>query len=208
MNRDWLQALLFLGLTFIGVGYFMVWLPHGAAGLSYTGLELGEQAKFLPQVPSAVLSAGRSLFYVPPIGLAIVLLLLSSHWPAQRWQTWVMRAVSVVSSLVAVPAFEAIGGEPQEWLWRLLMIALVFVLAILSPLLKKLSQRSIAVFVALIALVGAILPMWALFEVRDAFSTVYRTSIGIGAGALLSLLGQLLVASTSVLRARVETSAR
>lgn len=202
MNRDWLQAGLFLGLTLIGVGYFMVWLPHGAAGLSYTGLELGEQAKFLPQVRSGAVVTGRSLFYLPPIVLAVVLLLLSSHWSADRWQTWVMRVMGVASSLIAAPAFEAIGGEPEEWLWRTLMIAVVVVLALLSPFLGRISKGGISLLIALVSLAGAVLPMWALLEVRSAFSTVYGTSIGIGAGAWLFLLGQLLVASCATLHGR------
>jgi hypothetical protein len=208
VNRDWTQAGLFLGLTFIGVGYFMVWLSHGAAGLSYTGLELGEQAKFLPQVRSGALTTGRSLFYVPPIVLAVVLLLLSSQWPANRWQTWVMRVIGVVSSLLAVPAFEAIGGEPEEWLWRALMITVVVVLAFLTPFIGKMRQRFISVLIAMVALAGAVLPMWALFEVRGAFSTVYQASIGIGAGAWLYLLGQLLVASSAMVRGRSPSPAR
>jgi hypothetical protein len=144
---------------------------------------------------------------VPPITLAIVLLLLSIHWSAKRWQTWLGRAVAVVSSLIAVPAFEAIGGEVEEWLWRTLMIAFVFVLAILSPFLSKVPQRFILVLIALVALAGAILPTWALFEFKDAFSSVYQTSIGIGAGAWINLLGQLLVASSAMYRERLSTFA-
>jgi hypothetical protein len=88
------------------------------------------------------------------------------------------------------------------------MITVVVVLAFLTPFIGKMRQRFISVLIAMVALAGAVLPMWALFEVRGAFSTVYQASIGIGAGAWLYLLGQLLVASSAMVRGRSPSPAR
>jgi hypothetical protein len=131
------RQLYLLALTAILVAFFLVWLPHPAAGLSYIGLEMGEQAKFLPQVRSGAVTPGRSLFYLPPVTSALLLILLTTFWPATR-RTWAARAIAVLVSLLAFPALEALGDpDREEWLWRLLLIALVILTAALSPRLAR-----------------------------------------------------------------------
>lgn len=205
MRPDTSRSWLFLGLTLVIISYFMVWLPHGAAGLSYIGLEMGEQAKFLPQVRSGEIAPGRSLFYLPPIAAAVVLILISSRWPGRRWQTWVVRLTALALSFLALPAFEAFGAETEEWLWRVLMIFLVFALVLLSPLLKKRTDREVGLFIVLTALAGGLLPTWAFLEVKAAYSSLYQAPVGVGVGVWLNGVGQLLIAVTAILFWRAET---
>lgn len=183
----------------------MVWLPHGAAGLSYIGLEMGEQAKFLPQVRSGEIAPGRSLFYLPPIAASVVLILISSRWPGRRWQTWALRLTAPALSLLALPAFEAFGAETEEWLWRVLMIFFVFALVFLSPLLEKRTDREVGLFIVLTALAGGLLPTWAFLEVKVAYSSLYQVPIGVGVGVWLNGVGQLLIAVTATISWRVAT---
>ncbi len=203
LQREGVQTWLFVALTLVLLGFFMVWLPHEAAGLSYIGLEMGEQAKFLPQVRSGEITPGRSLFYVPPVVAGAVLILVSSHWPNRRWQTWVARLVGVGLSLLAFPAIEALGTEAEEWLWRMLMIGAVLVLALASPYLGQIDNRVRWLVIGLLALIGVVLPGWVFLEVRAAFSNVYGQQLEIGAGFWLNLVGQLLlvVLSLRMLRA-------
>lgn len=191
------QGQLFLALTAIVVAFFMVWLPHEAAGLSFIGLEMGEEAKFLPQIQSGEILPGRSLFYVPPVSAGLMLALLSGRWPNGRWQTWAARAFAVALSWLAFPALEALGTEPAEWLWRVLMIALVVLAAALAPLLQQ-RERLLWTLLGVVALAGALLPTWVYLAVRPAFSALLQEQVGIGPGVWLNLAGQLLALRVAV----------
>lgn len=197
-RQHWQQTVLFAALTLVLVGFFMTWLDHGAAGLSFIGLEMGEQAKFLPQVRSGEIIPGRSLFYLPPITVALILALITVYWPQGRWQTWVVRFLAIGLSLLAFPAYEALGTERAEWLWRVLMIGLVVVVVAVTPLLRKMSAPMLWLLVALIALCGAFLPTWVFFEVRAAFSMLLREPVGIGCGVWANLIGHLLIAAIAL----------
>lgn len=205
MTHKHKQSLFFLGLTLSLVGFFLPWLAHEAAGLSFIGLEMGEQAKFLPQVRSGQIRPARSLFYLPPITVALIIILLTTRWPERRWQTWAARALAGAVSLLAFPAIEAIGAEPEEWLWRVILIALVAGAAVLAPLLRRLSRPSIYALMFLLALAGASLPLWVYSEVRGAFSGLLGAPFGIGAGVWLHLGGHLLIMAMALLTIRQAT---
>lgn len=198
LHPDRVQNWLFLAVTLVLVGFFMVWLPHEAAGLTYIGLEMGEQAKFLTQVRSGEITPGRSLFYLPPVAAGAILVLFGSRWPNDRWQTWAVRLVGVGVSFLAFPALEALGAEAEEWLWRVLMIGVVLSLAIASPYLAQIAQRFIWAAIGLVALLGAVLPGWVFWEVKAAFSIVHERQLGIGIGFWLNLVGQLLLVGLSL----------
>lgn len=193
LHPERLQTWLFLALTLVLLGFFMVWLPHEAAGLSYIGLEMGEQAKFLPQVRSGDIVPGRSLFYLPPVVAGAVLILFTGNWPNRRWQTWATRLLGLSLSFLAFPAIEALGTEIEEWLWRVLMIGAVLVLTAVSPYLARVPGRVVWLVIGLLALAGIVLPGWVFLEVRAAFSAIYREQVGIGIGFWLSVGGQLLL---------------
>lgn len=200
------QTFLFLSFVAIFVGFFMVWLPHEAAGLGFTGLEMGEQAKFLPPVREGQILPGRSLFYVPPVTLALMLVLLAARWPNRRWQTWAARALAIGLSLLVFPALEALGTEAAEWLWRVLMIALVILAAAVSSITGQiLSSRVLWLLILLVALAGAILPTWVFLAVRPHFASLLRADMGIGPGVWLNSVGHLtaaVVAAIGLLRMR------
>jgi hypothetical protein len=186
------STLFSLAATAILLAYFLPWLPHPAVGLRLIGLEMGEWVKFLPQVRSGEVAAGRNLFYLPPITLGLMLALSTANWPNGRWQTWLMRGLAVSVSLLAFPALEAIRDEPSsEWLLRLLLIGGVLLVAVLSGLGGRLPAALPWLLIALLALLGSLLPTWAYLAVRPVIADLLRAPLGLGPGVWLNLLGHL-----------------
>ncbi|MDX1662808.1 MAG: hypothetical protein R3272_03380 [Candidatus Promineifilaceae bacterium] len=194
------RGLLFLAFTAILSGYFMVWLPNESAGLAFIGLEMGEQIKFLPQVKQRTLGPDRTLFYLPPITLALMLLLVSARWPSHRWQTWTARALALVVSLLAFPALEQLGvADRSEWLWRLLLILFVGGVAlVVSGIGGRISPTLLALSLLLMAVAGAVLPTWAYFSIAPTFFEWLRRPFSYGPGLWLNLAGHLLVAALAI----------
>jgi hypothetical protein len=200
------QLLMRIGFTAIFVGYLMVWLPQPLAGLSFIGIEIGEWVKFLPQVRSSEIWADRNLFYLPPITLALMMILWTAGWSNQRWQTWALRGMAVLIAMLALPALEAVRFEPvSEWLLRLLLLATVLVSALIFPLTERLpkaaARRAAWLAIILLGLLGLIMPTWAYLTVRPAVSELFRSEVGIGPGVWLNAAGHLaaVVAGTLVL---------
>lgn len=182
--------LLFLGLTLMLVGYFLVWLPGPSAGLQIIGIELGEWIKFLGA------RARRDWFYLPPIAIGLILALITALWPNDRAATWGMRALAVAVALLAFPAVAAVQLEPSsEWLARLLLIGGVGVAAVGAAVASRrgVDARWVWGLVAVAALVGVALPTAQYFAVRPVAEGILRRAIGIGPGVWLNAAGGLLV---------------
>ncbi len=202
MARSYSSKLSAAALTAIFIGYLTVWLPGPAAGLSFVGVELGEWIKFLG------VGRSRDLFYLPPITLGLILSLLASSWPRGRWQNWAMRALGVSVSLLAFPAIEAIRFEDTgEWLLRVLLILLVFLVSIGTGLVELshreyISFRAAHVLLAIIGLAGALLPTWIYLQVRPIVSQAIGLPVGIGPGVWLNFLGHMAIMFVSISHAR------
>jgi hypothetical protein len=195
------RRLYLLGLTAVVLAFFLVWLPHPAAGLRYIGLEMGEQAKFLPQVSSGEIVPGRSLFYTPPVTAALLLIVLTTFWGERRWQTWVARGVAVAVSLLAFPALEALGdADRAEWLWRVVAIGVVVAATGLSGRLARLPRRWRWWLAVGLALAGVVLPTWAYLAVRPAFAALLRDEVGVGPGVWLNGAGHVAILVVAVER--------
>lgn len=189
------RLLVFVGLTAVFAGYFAVWLPGPAAGLRLIGVEMGEWIKFLG------VGRSRDLFYLPPISLALMLVLLTIAWPYGLQQGWIMRLIAVGVSLLSFPSLEAIRFEPaSEWLLRLMLIGLVGLAAIATGLFAwrhrdRLSVEKLTwVVILLIALAGAALPSWVYVTVRPTVSQAFGLPLGFGLGVWLNGIGHLFVA--------------
>lgn len=185
--------LLWAAFTLILLGYLMVWLPQPVVGLSLIGLEMGEWVKFLPEVQAGTLP-DRNLFYLPPVLLGLMMVVWTAGWQNGRWQTWAMRGLAVLVSLLAFPAFEAIRFEPaDQWLLRMGLIGVVGLAAVLSSFFHRLPHRALPILLLTFALIGLILPTWAYLAMRPVIADLMRTEIGIGPGLLLHLVGNLLI---------------
>jgi hypothetical protein len=193
------QNLLFAGLTAVLLAYFLPWLPHPAAGLRLIGLEMGEWVKFLPQVRSGEIGASRDWFYLPPVTLGLALALLTCHWPNGRWQTWAMRALALLVSLLAFPAIEAIRLESADhYLFRLQLVGLAAAVAALSSLGRYWSPFFTWLLLIAVGLVGAAVPTWIFLVMRPAIAQVLATGVAAGPGVWLNLVGHGLVAAVGL----------
>jgi hypothetical protein len=199
MDNRRFYPLLWVGFTLILAGYLMVWLPQPVVGLSLIGLEMGEWVKFLPEVQAGLLP-DRNLFYLPPVLLGLMMALWTAGWPNGRWQSWAVRGVAVLVSLLAFPAVEAVRFEPaDQWLLRIGLVGLVGVTAVLSGVMDRLPQRIRPLLLLVLAVVGLVLPSWAYLAVRPVIAELFRTDVGIGPGLLLHIAGNLLVVVTGLL---------
>jgi hypothetical protein len=189
MSRNYFsQKLLLAGFTAVFIGYLAVWLPGPAAGLSFIWVEMGEWIKFMGMGPT------RNWFYFPPISLGLMLAVWTVGWPNGRWQTWAMRAVAVAVSLLAFPALEDLTGQVSyEYTPRVWAIVLVVLVVAISGVLGRWSQavRLKWLMIALLALVGLILPSWVYGQARTAVSEVVGLPIGFGLGFWLTGVGFL-----------------
>jgi hypothetical protein len=202
MSQARLRSLSFAAVTAIFIGYLVIWLPGPAAGLELLGVEIGEWIKFLG------VGTERNLFYLPPITLGLILALMTCSWPDGRWQNWIMRAFAVGVSLLAFPAIEAIRFEPlSEWLLRLLLIFLVFVVAtatgVLGGRLLIFPSRYLpTILLGLIGVLGAVLPTWIYLKTRPLVSQAIGRPIGVGVGVWLNGLGHLAITAVALIRVR------
>ncbi len=197
--------LLFLGLTAIFVGYFIVWLPGPGAGLQLIGIEIGEWIKFLG------VGAGRNWFYLPPIVMGTIVALLAAMWPNTRIQTWLARGLAIAIALLAFPAVAAIQMEPRsEWLARLLGIGWVIGLAGLGAIISRRAGdvRWLWLMVAITALVGALLPTMQYLAVRPLVEAALHRSLGIGPGVWLNAGGSLLVMAVALVEFRAASQTK
>jgi hypothetical protein len=175
-----------------------VWLPGPAAGLQFLGVELGEWIKFLG------VGAIRDLFYLPPIILGLMLAVLTMGWENGRWQTWLMRGLGLLLSLLAFPALEDITGASRSgYLLRVALIGLVGLAVILAALFgKKLIARWAWlpwVLLAILGMLGAALPLWYyLAQVRPYVSGVLGVPVGVGWGLVLYTAGCLGITAVSL----------
>jgi hypothetical protein len=74
------------------------------------------------------------------------------------------------------------------------MVGLVFVLAVISGLVGRLTARPLDGVVAAVALAGALLPAWAYLAFRPALGDLLGGAVGVGPGLWLHVAGHLLVA--------------
>jgi hypothetical protein len=204
-----IYPILWLGFTLILAGYLMVWLPQPVVGLSLLGLEMGEWVKFLPEMQTGLLP-DRNLFYLPPILLALMMIVWTADLPNGRWQTWALRGLAFSAAFLSFPSIEAIRDEPSDqWLLRLALIGLVGLAAILSGFLKKLPSKILTLLLLITAVTNIYLPGWAYLSIRPVIANLLRTDIGMGPGLILHTTGNvfIILAAVYLLAQRPEAEA-
>lgn len=193
------QTLLYLSFTAILLGYWLVWLPGPVAGLQLIGLEMGEWVKFLPEVRAGQISAGRDLFYLPPVLLGLLIVLITVNWPNQ-WQTWLVRLLAVAVAWLAFPSLDAIRFEPRsEWLLRLVLVGVVILVAVGSHWLRGRFAAALPIILTPLALAGAVLPTWTYLAMRPAIMNALARPIGFGPGLWLNGIGFAVAAAIFLL---------
>lgn len=183
---------LLIGLVVFGLaGYFGPWIPHRAAGLVITGLDLAEYVKFVPQVISGAIPIRRELFYLPLAAGSLICSLFAARQELPRW----LRALL---GLTAIPL--ALAMLPPAWSpntlrlpeFRIQILTIVGCLAFpwLAQLLLRRAPRSITlILAALLALLGTVAPVSEFLRLQPALAEIYRTALPLGWGFWANTLG-------------------
>lgn len=212
-NRQYVRWLLPLSVLATLAGYFGPWVPHAAAGLVVTGLDLGEYVKFLHEVRGGEIELWRQGFYLPLVAVSVALSLhayrrdLAYPWP-------------IKGTLLAVAAVAAFNLLPPAWSppllltpeFRLQTLAMIVCLglAAISPILALLPRQMVAALVALSAISALWLPIHNFLRVLPAIAQLYGHPLTPGWGIWgmgLGLVGMMGVGVFELLSTREENRA-
>lgn len=195
-----LAHVLLLALALAMLAFWAPWVQHATAALRLSGQDLGEFVKFIPAIRRGELSFPRQLFYLPPLVIAIVLVVLSVNrqLPYRRW----LRVAILASSIAVLPGLlPPAWGHPRELLgaeFRLQGIGLLLGLSIAAAhgLFRRLSLRALAVFVLVLAPIALVAPHAAFWAIRLSIWTAYGLSgLRLGWGLWLHVAAWLGVAA-------------
>jgi len=211
------QIVLILGLALAIVGYFGPWVDHKTAALVLTGQDMGEFVKFLPEVRAGTVPMIREFFYLPPFAAALCLILLMAS--KRLAYPLVVRAVMLLAVLGLAWAMLPPVWTPQllltaEFRKQTVAIAFCLLLLIVHPVLRYLPPRRcpepvacpehsrreglMAVSMMVLALLGAVPPLWQFFSIREAMNRAYGWPVQVGWGLWVTVLGFLIVVAGAV----------
>lgn len=196
-----------LATALIVTGFLQVWLPHPAVGITQLGIELGEWTKFIQDFRYDTTPINRNFFYLPPICLALSLIILALA--QTNWRGLLLRGGACAISLLAIPPLPVLLNESsQEWRTRILWIIAVFLAALLSlvPLTKKIPAPIRAGLIILLCLIAIILPFQTYETARSVVSRYLDSNLGYGVGLYLNSIGFGLMAVAGGLLLRQQKS--
>ncbi len=186
----WMPVLLLWLLAW--AGYFGPWVPHRAAGLVITGVDLAEYVKFLPPVMAGQVPIQRETFYLPLISASLIATLIASRRSLPLWLRLLAGAAAIPLALAMLPPAWTPGTLrlPE---FRLQILALLACLAAipLTVLLRYLPNRAVLLVIALLTLAAVLWPAWSLNQVLPAIRDIYRAPLAPGWGFWLAVIAQL-----------------
>lgn len=195
----WMRWLLPVSGLLTLAGYVTPWVPHRAAGLVITGLDLAEYVKFLHPVRSGEIALWREGFYLPLVAVSVVFSLYAfrrAPGAERSLYPWPVRI-----GLLAVAGMAALNLLPPAWSpgllftpeFRLQSGALIgcLLLAGISPFLALLPGRVAAALTLLLALAGLIVPGLQLWRVLPSLADLYAHPITPGWGVWAMGVGML-----------------
>ena len=196
-NKELLFA---LACTLIVVSYFQAWIPHKGAGLTLTGAEFGDWIKFFPEFKYGPAPFNRHWLYLPPITVALAMVVATIP-RANRWQSWVVRLVAVGTALLALPSLPIILTEKSaNWIERVSWIALVIIVAVATPWLRRLPRLGMGIIWMVLGVIGGALPSYGVWKIRPMFDYwLHQSTTPIGIGVWLNLIGQILLVVVGML---------
>lgn len=167
------------------IGYFGPWVPHRAAGLVVTGLDVGELVKFLYPVQQGDIALWREGFYLPLVAVSVGLGLFA--WRREMGYPLAVRLGMLAAALVA-----ALNLLPPAWTPGLLLtpefrlqtgaMACCLGLALVTPLAGLLPVRLSALVVLVLALAALYFPLAQFQWILPALADLYRQPLSPGWG--------------------------
>ena len=220
---------LLLGLALVLVGHFGPWVAHKTAALTVTGFELAEFAKFFPQVQGGTVPMRRELFYLPFVTALVLLALADCSNPmagrsaarrARSRNSFLSQSVIVplcaaALLLIALLPYSIVDAARQalttpvsfvldpQYTGQLVLVIVGVVLTLLAPLARRLPRRAWGVLVALLALAGAVPPLYQFARFRPLVVALYDSPRppGLGWGLIVCVGGFVLLLACGVLYA-------
>jgi hypothetical protein len=176
------------------LGYVGPWVPHAAAGLVVTGLDLAEYVKFLHPIRSGEIGIWREGFYLPLVAVSLTLSLIA--YRADLRYPWPVRIGMLILAGIA-----ALNLLPPAWSPPLLMTAefrlqtaallLCLGMTAISPFLALLPRIISGAAILVLAVLALILPIANFLRILPAIEAIYGHAITPGWG--LWVLGMGLV---------------
>jgi len=190
--RQLISLLVAVGAILGLVGAAAPWIPHRAAGLALGGFYLFESTKLFPAVASGAVPLLREAFLLPLLTSALVLAMVPAV--AERpiaAVRWLCPSVAAAVALAALPMYPAIlsAHRNPEFRGQLVLAAGTFLIALLSPLARRLPTWLVLACSAGLTAAGLSLPTAQFLRVRPLFAELYGESIAMGWGLIVCLLG-------------------
>jgi hypothetical protein len=186
------RLLLLAGWGLTIVGYYGPWIAHHTAALTLSGVDMGEFAKFLPDVVDGSLKAVRQLFYLPPVAVVVcVALLIGARRLRFSWPLRVLAlAVSVPVSLqVLPPAWSPASLVTAEFRVQTIALGICWLLLAGFWWLGRLPIRLTSSLAAVLSLLAGVLSFWQFVVVKTAVDQVYHTPPPTGWGFAVCMIG-------------------
>ena len=190
----WPRLLLPLAALVTFAGYVGPWVPHAAAGLVVSGLDLAEYVKFLHPIRSGELSVWREGFYLPLVAVSLALSLnayrgdLRYPWPIKL----LFLGIATVAALNLLPPAwsPAVLSSPEFRLQMLILVSCLGTVSI-SPILALLPRPILGLVPAGVALAALVVPVVQFWRILPAIETIYAHVITPGWGLWMMILGLL-----------------
>ena len=166
-------------------GYFGPWVPHRAAGLVITGLDLGELVKFLYPVQQGDISLWREGFYLPLVAVSVALSLFG-------WRRALGYPLAARLGMFAMATVAALNLLPPAWTPGLLLtpefrlqtgaMAGCLALALVGPLAGLLPARLAGAIVRALVIAALYFPLSQFKWIVPALAELYNQPLAPGWG--------------------------
>lgn len=192
------------------VGYVGPWVPHAAAGLIVTGLDLAEYVKFLHPVRSGEIALWRESFYLPLAAVSLTLSLtayrkeLRYPWPMQIGML-ILAGIAALNLLP--PAWSPSLLTTPEFRTQTAALLLCLGMAAISPFLALLPRIVSGAAILVLALLALIWPVVNFLRVLPAIEAIYGHTITPGWGLWILAAGLVgMVAGALIWRVEIGES--
>ena len=185
--------ILSVGLLLTGLGGgFAPWVYKEGVALQLTALGLAEFVKFLPEVRLGQVQVQRLYFLLPLFvaSLALPLIAINRQLMLPGWWRVLLRLAVVPLALASLsPVWTPTVLVSVEFRLQTVLAAGAMALLVISPLLKKLPVKLLAVLFCISGVVTIALPLWQFGLVRAGIEEAYHEPILLGWGWWLMLVG-------------------
>ena len=195
------KVVLIFSLLALAIGAsFTPWIYRDPVALQLTAPGIAEYVKFLAEKRLGLLNIQR-LHFLLPLAMACLSLPLIAVNKSLRllWIiNWLLRLSVIPFSLMLLSPIWSPGVLlSAEFRLQTLMAGLSTMMAVIAPLFKNLPLKSLVTIITGLALIALVLGLNQFRLANEAIASTYASSVGLGWGGWLSILGGLgLVVST------------